>query len=342
MNIQTTMLLLSGAIMLSSCSHNSEKTREVKPVKVKTITVANTAKDDTQGYSGTIEEASGTSLSFSSIGTIKSVDVSEGQMVSQGQLIASIDEVSVQNAYDAALAAKEQALDAEKRMKQLYDAGSLTEIKWIEIQTQVRQAISAESIAKKSLADTKLYAPTSGYILQKQAEVGQSVAPGITVVKLVKIDQVKVKISVPEEEISKVRKGQSLEVSVPALGGKKFSATVTEKGVSADPLSRSYEVKGVIDNKSHELLPGMIAQVATDKVQPAESAQITLPAEIIQIDYDNKPFVWIVENSKAQKAYVTIGQNVGNDVEIVSGITLGQKVICLGQQKVSNSMLVEE
>lgn len=265
-----------------------------------------------------------------------------GRWFARGQLIATIDETSLQSAHEAALAAKEQALDAEERMRLLHDAGSLQEIKWIEVQTQVRQALSAEKIAKKALTDTRLYAPFSGYIAEKQAEAGQSVAPGVPVVKLVRIDQVKVSISVPEEEIPQIRTGQLLQVKVSALGGKTFEARVSERGVTADALSRSYEVKAVIQNPQHELLPGMIAEVSLENMTeslPTEQA-IELPAEIIQIDADNRPFVWKVVDGKAQRTYVKFGQNIGDNVQIVDGLKAGDKVIYEGQQKVSNGMAV--
>ena len=343
-------MLLAATIMLAGCSEQKEST--VKAVKVRTLTVEASQGGDAQGYSGTIEEESGTVLSFASVGTLRSVGVDEGQMVRQGQLIATIDETSLQSAYEAALAAKEQALDAEERMRLLHDAGSLPEIKWIEVQTQVRQAVSAEKMAKKALTDTRLYAPFSGYIAEKQAEAGQSVAPGVPIVKLVRIDRVKVNISVPEEEISQIRTGQPLQVSVSALGGKTFEAKVTEKSVTADALSRSYEVKGIISNPQHELLPGMIAEVTTtaegdlkspdSRVADLKSATtVTLPAEIIQIDADNRPFVWTVVDGKAQRTYVTLGQNIGDNVQIAEGLKAGDKVICEGQQKVSNGLEVE-
>ena len=348
-------MLLAATIMLAGCSEQKEST--VKAVKVRTLTVETSQGADAQGYSGTIEEESGTVLSFASVGTLRSVGVGEGQMVRQGQLIATIDETSLQSAYEAALAAKEQALDAEERMRLLHDAGSLPEIKWIEVQTQVRQAVSAEKMAKKALTDTRLYAPFSGYIAEKQAEAGQSVAPGVPIVKLVRIDRVKVSISVPEEEISQIRTGQPLQVRVSALGGKTFEAKVTEKSVTADALSRSYEVKGIINNPQHELLPGMIAEVTTtaerataaegdlkspdSRVADLKSATtVTLPAEIIQIDADNRPFVWTVARGKAQRTYVTLGQNIGDNVQIAEGLKAGDKVICEGQQKVSNGLEV--
>lgn len=339
---KTCMMLLSGTLMLGSCSEKSGQETTVKTVNVKTMTVQQMAADDQQGYSGTIEEMSGSSLSFASVGTLKGVSASEGQMVRQGQLIATIDETSLQSAYEAALAAREQALDAEQRMRLLHDAGSLPEIKWIEVQTQVRQALSAEKMAKKALTDTRLYAPFSGYVAEKQAEAGQSVAPGVPIVKLVRIDHVKVSISVPEEEIAQIHTGQSLQVKVPALGGKTFEAKVAEKGVTADALSRSYEVKGIIGNPQHELLPGMIAEVHLGTMGTSQHMEqtITLPAEIIQIDADNRPFVWTVVNDKALRTYVTLGQNIGDNVQITEGLMAGDKIICEGQQKVSNGMKV--
>ena len=335
-------MLLVGILMLGSCSKKNGQDTRVKAVKVKTMTVQPTTTDGRQGYNGTIEELNGSLLSFASVGTLRSVSVSEGQMVKRGQLIATIDETSLQSAHEAALAAKEQAMDAEERMRLLHDAGSLPEIKWIEVQTQVRQAVSAEKMARKALTDTRLYAPFSGYIAEKQAEAGQSVAPGVPIVKLVRIDRVKVSISVPEEEIPQIRTGQLLHVTVPALDGRMFEAKVMEKGVTADALSRSYEVKAIIENPHHELLPGMIAEVTTAVHSPlAIHRNMTLPAEIIQIDADNKPFVWMVVDGKAQKTYVTLGQNIGDAVQIIDGLKIGDKVICEGQQKVSNGLEVK-
>ena len=130
-------------------------------------------------------------------------------------------------------------------------------------------------------------------------------------------------------------------MKVAALGDKTFEAKVTEKGVTADALSRSYEVKGIISNPQHELLPGMIAEVSlSGSLMTSPQKHLSLPAEIIQIDADNKPFVWTVVDGRAQKTYVTLGQNIGDNVQITEGLKDGDNVICEGQQKVSNGMEV--
>lgn len=204
MKIRMMLVLLMALVVCSSCSEKKEN-RAASAVKVKTMTVQPQTLSGEFHYSGTIEEISGTTLSFVGIGTVKSIHVSEGQFISKGQLVGVLDATSAQNAYETALAAKEQALDAEQRMKMLHDAGSLPEIKWIEVQTKVRQALAAEQIARKGLADTAVL------------------------------------------------------ISVGALSDRTFTERITEKGVTADPVSRTYEVKAEIENSRHELLPGTTA-----------------------------------------------------------------------------------
>lgn len=341
MGTKTIYVLLAAAMV---CGCGEKKSPEVvAPVKVKTMTVGETPADEGQAYSGTVEEESGSSLSFAAAGTVKSINVSEGQFVRKGQLVGVIDEVSARNAYDAALAAKEQALDAQKRMRMLHDAGSLPEIKWVEVQTQVRQAEAAEQIAKKGLADTKLYAPYAGFVTKKYIEAGASAAPGTAVVELVRIDRVKVKISVPEEEVSAIGLGAPLRVSVAALGGRTFDARVTEKNVSADPLSRSYEVKAEVANPRHELLPGMIAEVVVrGKAAATGAASVALPAGIVQLSSDNRTFVWTVSGGKARKTFIGIAGNAGDKVLVSGGLRGGDRVITQGAQKVSSGMAVTE
>lgn len=326
------------SIMLQSCSDN-KPVATVQPIKVVAQEIKALPIDGSASFSGTVEEESGSAISFSAMGTVERVYVEAGQTVGKGTLIATIDPATARNAYDATLAARQQAEDAYARMKQLHDAGSLPEIQWIEVQSKLRQAISSEQIAKKSLTDCKLYAPFAGYISEKPVEAGQNVIPGMTVAKIVKIDRVKIKISVPEDEIASVKKGQMVTVWVDALGGRQYTGRVTERGVVANPLSRSYDVKVTIDNPRHELLPGMVC-LASFADSNSSATAVMLPARIVQIDIDNRPFVWIIQKGTAHKNYVTTGDSHGDNVVITSGLQQGDKVIVNGQQKVSEGTAI--
>lgn len=325
-------------VALCSCGEKKQAVAE-QTVRVKVQEIHPEAVNGEQGFSGTIEEASGASLSFATAGTIKRIYVDEGQTVRQGQLIAELDPTTLQNAYTISKTSLEQAQDTYNRMKELHDAGSLPEMQWIQIENQLKSATAQEAIARKSLSDTKLYAPFSGYISSKIAEIGQNASPGMPIVKLVNIGSVKVKISVPEDDIQRIAQHSSMKVVVPALGNREFEGQVKERGVSADPRSRTYEVKATIQNHDGQLLPGMICQVFTNYMQG--STGVFVPADLVQLDSDNKTFVWVVNGERALKREIIIDGESAQGAKVSFGLVAGDKLIVAGQQKVSNGMKVE-
>ena len=240
----------------------------------------------------------------------------------------------MQSSYEAAKASLEQAEDAYSRMKELHDKGSLPEIQWVEVQSKLRQARSMEEIASKNLKDTRLYAPFSGVIAEKNVEAGQNVAPGVPVVKLVSLSGLKVRISVPETEVGYVSLGQEVEIIVPALNGKRYTGRIAEKGIVANALSRAYDVKIQLLEADKELMPGMVTEVRQD----SQKAGIlcVIPAHIVQIDEKNRSFVWVDDNGKAKKRVITCGDFTAEGVTVVEGLHQGDRIIVEGQQKVCN------
>jgi membrane fusion protein (multidrug efflux system) len=136
--------------LLVSCQQK-KSAEQIQPVTVRVVKMIPVQMDGTQSYSGTMEEVSGTSLSFSVGGMVKQVLVDEGQRVSKGQLLAVVDDETTRNAHAAAQSVRQQAEDAYRRMKQLHDNGSLPEIQWVEVESKLKQAVSSEQIAKKAL-----------------------------------------------------------------------------------------------------------------------------------------------------------------------------------------------
>jgi RND family efflux transporter MFP subunit len=331
---------IAAVVLIALCGcGEKKKTAAEQTVRVKVQQIQAETVNGEQGFSGTIEESSGTSLSFAVTGTIKKIHVSAGQMVAAGQLIAELDPTTLQNAYTIAKTSLEQAQDTYNRMKELHDAGSLPEMQWISIENQLKSAMASVAMSRKSLNDTKLYAPFSGYIASRDGEIGQNAIPGSPIVKLVNIGSVKVKISVPENEVQRIAKGSSMKIIVPALNNREFSGRVTERGVSADPRSRTYEVKATIQNPGSQLLPGMICQAFTNYMQGATG--VFVPANLVQLDGNNKTFVWVVNGGKALKREITINNETAQGVQVSGGLSAGDHIIVAGQQKVSNGMKVE-
>ena len=340
MNMKRKWIVMAAMVLigLSSCGEKKEAAQE-QTVRVKVQEIRAEPINGEQGFSGTIEEVSGVSLSFATAGTVRRIYVSEGQMVRQGQLIAELDPTTLQNAYTISKTSLEQAQDTYNRMKELHDGGSLPEMQWISIENQLKSAKAQEAMARKSLGDTKLYAPFSGYISAKMAEIGENASPGMPVAKLVNIGSVKVKISVPEDDVQRIQKGSSMKIIVPALDKRQFEGRVTERGVSADPRSRTYEVKATIVNHDGQLLPGMICQAFTNYMQGTKG--VFVPANLVQLDSDNKTFVWVVNGQKALKREIIISGETAQGAQVTFGLVAGDKLIVAGQQKVSNGMKVE-
>lgn len=325
-------IALTAVTVMSSC-HKEKQPTPPAPVRVETAVAGESDMSTSRNYSGTVEESSGTVASFSVPGTVQTMNVSAGDYVKKGQLIATVDAASLKNAYDISNAALTQAQDAYNRMKMLHDAEAIADIKWVEMQQTLRQAQSAEAIARKTLNDANLYAPLSGYVSEKYVDAGMTAAPGLPVVKIVSIDPVKVSISIPENEIASIPDGADTDISVSALGGKRFTGKIVEKGVSANPITRSYDVKITVDNPDGELLPGMICDVTlnTDTV----SRSLTVPLDAVMLASDNSHYVWLDSAGYAVRRSVDTGALTDEGIVINSGIARGDSLIVKGQQKVS-------
>lgn len=290
-------------------------------------------------YQGTVEEANGTDLSVATMGTVSSIRVNMGDRGAKGQLIATLDATTARSTHEAALAALARADDAFGRMRQLHDSGSLPEMKWVEAQSSLRQARAAEQAARKQLADCRLTAPFGGVIAAKMADAGQNVMPGTPVARLVSAGGQQVRMSVPEAEIGQINVGDKGRIDVAALGGKSYRATVTEKGVTANALSRSYDVRLKVDNADSRLLPGMVVSVTLSS--RGATGYPVVPAGIVQIDERNKTFVWVVSDGKAARRDINCGEYVGDGVTVTSGLKAGERVIVEGSQKVCNGTKVK-
>lgn len=332
------MICAICTICFWGCSMRSN-TNETEQISVKTITVNTQEQTGRRTYVGTVEESFGSQLSFATVGTVSKVLVDEGQAVNKGQVLAILDNTSAKNAFQIAKSTLSQTQDAFNRLQTLYKKGSLPEIKYIEIQTQLAQAQASERIARKNLEDCVLHAPFAGYISKKIVEVGNNVMPGVGCFKLVKIDQVKVKVAIPEKEISEIKIGDSIDFTVAALNDRSYIGKVLEKGVQANPLSHTYDIKISQNNPDHALLPGMVCSVGIDVKDLGKA--ILIPQNAVMID-GNDTFVWVVENGQARKRIVISGGVNDQGVIITDGLTNGEKVIVSGQDKVSEASKIKE
>jgi membrane fusion protein, multidrug efflux system len=329
--------------LFSSCGNRESamETCAVKQVtKVKAETIQYTKEITELHYSGSIEAYQVIPLSFQSTGMVDNVFVSEGDKVHKGQILATVSKTDNENVYSASLAKYEQARDAYERMKSIHDNGSLPEIKWIEMETNLKQSESQMLMTRSSLEKCNLRAPADGIIGSRNIEPGQSALSISTPLELVKIESVFVKISVAENEISKIKTGQKATFSVSALDGKTFEGTVSNVGVAADKISRTYEVKILVKNTDLEIKPGMVCDVNLHT--EIEKNVLLVSKNAISKDSNGKAFVYVVLNDKqsVKKQTVTLADYHDNRVEVSGGLISGQTIVVEGKEKLSDNSLI--
>lgn len=332
--------LLLLAMAFSGCSSRKEAV-EKSPTRVKTevVTTASAGMGDRK-YVGIVEESKGTAVSFTGMGVVRRMLVEEGQAVAKGQLIAEMDDTQARNVLAGAEAQMAQAEDALKRYGLLHENGSLPEVQWVEVQSKVAQARSQLAVAKKNLADCRLVAPVGGVVGRRHVVAGETALPSQAVVTILDISSVKVKVSIPEAEMKAITAHTPTHIRVEAIN-ETFAGGRIEKGVQADALTHTYDIRIHVANAGRRLLPGMVASVEMAVGGSGQAAGVTVPLASVQKKVDGTLFVWTVDNNRtAHRTSVDIGRTLGNRVTIAGGLSAGSRVVVEGYQKLSEGSRV--
>lgn len=167
--------------------------------------------------------------------------------------------------------------------------------------------------------------------------------PGAPIYNLVTINSVKVKIAIPENEISSIKVGETCRIKISALNDASFEGKITEKGISANPVSHTYDIKVRVNNTDLRIMPGMVCKAYL--INPAtitSRRNIIIPLKAIQVDYSGKRFVWLKdEQNKAVYREISQGKLIGNGIVIEQGLREGDNLIVEGYQNISPGATVE-
>jgi len=338
------LVLLVIPVILFACNREKDSKENLPVNKIIKVSVHEVAFSDGShelAYSGTIEPYRTIPLTFENLGTVKSIYVEEGDFVKAGTLLASLDNKDAKNMHRIALSKYQQAKDAYDRLKTVYDQGSLTEIKWVEMETNLDQARSSLEIAENNLAKCNLNAPTDGFIGKRNIEPGQASINALNApFELVKIEKVFVKIPVPENEINKIKTGQKVAVTVTALGGEPFEGTISRISPVAEMISRTYPVKILVSNSQFKLKPGMVCDVRV--ALNNTGVKVLIPDNSVTIDNNGKPYVFLLsaDRKSVLKRFVTVGNYLGNGIEVPDGLKPGDIIVTEGKEKLSDNSLI--
>jgi RND family efflux transporter MFP subunit len=334
-------LSLVPLLILAGCRSSNDARRGPVPVKVVVRKVAAAETGREFAYSGTIAEAESIPQSFSVTGTVTRVHVNEGDAVVKGRLLAELDDTSYRDTCTMVEAAEKQAEDAFARLSRMYKNGNLPEVKYVEAETGLARARAAAGIARKNLADCRLYASASGFVGKRSIDPGMVALPNLVSVTIVRIDRVFARVPIPENDVVLVRKGQRASVRVGALGAREFDGTVEDVGVVADPLAHAYKVRIAVPNPDLAIKPGMVCTAVIKGLE--RSSGLVVPNEAVLVDETGRNYVYCLDpaGTRASVRYVRLGDLLQNGVRVAEGLSEGDVLVVSGQHKLVDGTPVQ-
>lgn len=306
----------------------------------------------TEGYNFNINE-------FSQVIAVKAqLDLAEKELARTERLLASGD-VS-KSIYDQRLAARNQLLGQLEEAK----SNAAVAIKAIQVameavktaQAQVgitranvgtaeaayKTALTGVDAAKKAVSDTAIYAPFSGYVAERTADLGEYTNPNTPNAKIATIMRtavLRLKIDVPEQSIEKIAIGQGISAQVSAYPDRNFAGTVVRIAPSLNTTSRTLTVEAELGNPGGLLKPGQFATVRITQSKPVPS--IVIPASAVLSD-GTVNLVYVIKDGVAEERLVQTGLLENNMIEIKQGLKEGEAVATSNLDKLGDGVIVRQ
>ena len=353
------MTALATAVMallvasFSACS-SGKKAQAPTPEVVRgvaLITVQRAMQPDYLEATGTVRPAQSAQLASQIMGTITSVNAHEGEAVRHGQVLITIDGAQPRAAYQSATAglqASKQAVaaaDADyaladatmKRYQSLYDKQSVSPQEYDEVKTKLEAAKARRDAAQAGTAQaeaavaesstavgfTKIRAPFDGLITAKLVDPGAMAAPGIPLLILEDPSRFRLEANVDESQIGLVKLGATVPVVIDSLGGQEIAGKVVQIVPAADPASRTFTVK--IELPANPLIRSGVFGRA--KFSHGERESMVVPQTAL-LQRGQLDAVYVVsKDGLATLRYVTLGKPSSGNVEVLSGLQDGDRVV---------------
>ena len=348
-DVMKTRTALPGLVILSllafaGCGSKSE-TADPSPKDV-TCTVGQASLETVPQYvmaTGSLEADKSVMVSTRMMGWVKKIHVTEGQAVKKGDPLLSIDDSDLRAKKSQALAgiaAAEAVLaNAQKmadRFTRLYEEKSVSKAQLDDVLTGRDQAAAGVKMAKAGLSEVNVHltylditASCDGVVARKMIEEGDMANPGMPLLILEQTGKIKVVGHLGEKDVSAVKAGDYVLVSVSSLPGADYEVALDRVIATANPGSRTYDVEATLDNTDGRLRSGMFARMS---VPVSSRSAVLVPAAAI-IRRGQLTGVWVVEDDgTARLRWVRLGHPRGDEAEVLSGLAGNETVVLSSRQ----------
>lgn len=225
--------------------------------------------------------------------------------------------------YEQGLLPKQSFDEADSRFNAARAAYDLSVQTVENLRAQLAQSKAATSLAQKKVADSIIRAPFAGQVKERSVTQGQYLKVQTPVMVIVNIDPIRVRLRVPEKMAAWVKNGQEVTVSVEAYPDRKFTGKITRINPSVDQQTRAFEVEALIDNREGLLKPGFFVKATIPSSFVVDS--LFVPQDALLYVYGVYK-VFVIEGNTLKEREVKIGERSGDEVEIVEGLTRGERI----------------
>ncbi|HTL82935.1 MAG TPA: efflux RND transporter periplasmic adaptor subunit [Bacteroidia bacterium] len=281
---------------------------------------------------GRIDADESVTVSPTMPGLVKTVNVQAGDVVSAGQVLASIDaDVYVQQ-LSALKVQRDLAKDVYDRQTKLHDQQIGTELQYMQAKGNYESLDKQVSALQEQIDLSFLKAPMAGVVDNVGLKVGEIAAAGFNSITIVNTTKLRVKGDVAEAYIAKVKKGCPVKIEIPDAD-QTIDATITYSGQIVNKLNRTFGVEVVLPAGQKNILPNMVAVLKINDF--TQDSSLVIPTSAIQTTTDGKTFVFVASTSKdgrvvAQKREVTYSHDYNGMTKIETGLLAGDRVITEG------------
>ncbi|MGL5026848.1 MAG: efflux RND transporter periplasmic adaptor subunit [Shewanella oncorhynchi] len=343
-----TMLLPA---LISGCSpaESSVQVATIRPVKL--FEVLNVEDGDFRTFPARVAANSRAELSFRISGQLTELVLVEGQRVTQGSLLAKLDDRDAHNNLMTREAEHELLAADFKRKVELLNRKLISQSEFDSTQAQLKSATAALAAARDQLSYTRLTAPFSGTVAKRLVDNHQIVQANQGVLTLQNNNLLDISIQVPESMAAGLKQYTdqahfAAKVRFSAFPEQSFDAKFKEYSTQVTPGTQAYEVVFSLPQPQDiQLLPGMSAELTLALVKdPSALSSTVVPVTAIdKRDQDGQVQVWIyqAQSGEVKPTIVTLGRVSNQGVEILTGVNKGDLIVSAGVSQLSDGMKVK-
>lgn len=275
--------------------------------------------------SGTLVANEAVELRPEMSGRIVKLNISEGNLVQKGQLIAKINDADIMARLKKIKYEEELAAQVEARQKKLLNINAISKEEYDLALNKVNTLGADREALEVALAQTEVRAPFSGRIGLKSISVGAYVTPATTIATLVQTNPIRMDFSVPEKYVGNISKGSKVSFGLDG-SSQKYEGTISAIDPSIDETLRTLKVRATVANNNDKFRPGMFVKV---NVRLGSTLSILVPSETL-IPFIGGKKIYIMKGGKAMEQNVLTGLRTSDKVEILEGANVGDSIVASG------------